>query len=118
MPRTSAEIRTDIVEAVRLDLVGPDNRHAFAQELIPDPPQRWYLTGFLVPSGAPSEQRADKQSDDQIDCGGDTGGLDDAPQPDKAASKSYPPSSMACRELSDRRPTRSVRSPSALPVRT
>jgi len=96
MARKSVEIRSDIVEALRLDLIGPDNNHAFARELLPpdSPPTRWYLTGFLVPSGAPAEQRTDQTSADQIDSGEDKGGLDDAAQPDKAATRSYLPSSM------------------------
>ena len=33
MPTTSADVRKDLVEALRLDLVGPDNAHPFAHEL-------------------------------------------------------------------------------------
>ncbi len=56
----SIVIRAELVEAVRLDLVGPDNEHAFANELLPEPPSRWYLTGYLVPKDAPDEQRIDE----------------------------------------------------------
>lgn len=91
----SSEIRSEIVEALKLDLVGPDNTHAFAHELLPDPPTRWYLTGFLVPADAPLEQRSDETSADEIDSGSDVGGTDDAAPPDRAAArKSYLPSSM------------------------
>jgi len=51
---TSAELRSKLVEALRLDLIGPDNGHAFAHELLPEPPSRWYLTGFLVPIATPN----------------------------------------------------------------
>jgi len=71
-------VRAEWVEALKLDLVGPDNPHAFAHELLPDPPSRWYLTGFLVPSEAPVEQKSDETSSDEIDSGGDTEGSDDA----------------------------------------
>ena len=53
-------VRTELVETLKLDLVGPDNDHAFAQKLLPDAPLRWYLTGFLVPSEAPVEQKSDE----------------------------------------------------------
>jgi hypothetical protein len=42
----SSEIRQNLVETLRLDLVGPDNDHAFANELLPESPTRWYLGGF------------------------------------------------------------------------
>jgi hypothetical protein len=45
----SPAVRSELVEALKLDLVGPDNDHAFAHELLPDAPLRWYLSGFLVP---------------------------------------------------------------------
>ena len=53
----STLVRAGLVEALRLDLVGPDNDHIFAHELLPESPTRWYLTGFLVPRHAPEEQR-------------------------------------------------------------
>ena len=49
----SIDVRTKLVEALRLDLVGPGNDHAFVRELLPESPSRWYLTGFLVPVAAP-----------------------------------------------------------------
>ena len=47
---TSVEIRAEVVEALPLDLVGPDNDHAFARELLNEWPSKWYLTGFLTPA--------------------------------------------------------------------
>ena len=92
---TSPAVRSELVEALKLDLVGPANDHAFAHELLPDAPSRWYLSGFLVPAEAPVEQKTDETSNEQIDSGGDTDGTDDANQPDKAAArKSLLPSSM------------------------
>jgi hypothetical protein len=94
MPATSASIRAELVEALRLDLVGPDNGHTFAHELLPESPRRWYLTGFLVPCDAPEEQRADIQANEELDAGGDIDG-DDAGPPDRAAAKtSFLPSSL------------------------
>ncbi len=58
---TSSEIRSEVVQALRLDLIGPDNNHAFAHELLPEPPSRLYLTGYLVPRSAPERQRRCRQ---------------------------------------------------------
>jgi hypothetical protein len=92
---TSDAVRGAIVEALQLDLIGPDNSHAFAKELLPDPPSRWYLTGFLVPVDAPEEQRTDATSADEIESGGDSEATDDAAPPDRGgARKSLLPSSM------------------------
>jgi hypothetical protein len=92
---TPSEVRSEMVQALKLDLVGPDNAHAFAHELLPDAPSRWYMCGFLVPSSAPTEQKSDETSADEIDSGDDTKGADDAAPPDRAtARKSLLPSSM------------------------
>ena len=52
---TSLEVRGQLVEALKLDLVGPWAGHAFAEEQLPSRmrPSTWYLTGFLIPSGMP-----------------------------------------------------------------
>lgn len=63
---SSADIRQALVEAVSLDLVGPDNAHPFAHELLPESPRRWYLTGYLVPTRLP-DREADQGEDDDID---------------------------------------------------
>src|ERR1044072_5743813 len=92
---TSESVRSKLVEALQLDLVGPANDHAFAQELLPESRTRWYLTGFLVPSGAPLEQRIDETATEQIDSGGSDSGGDDAVELDRGpARRSILPSSM------------------------
>ncbi len=73
---TSPQVRSELVEPLKLDLVGPDNDHAFAHELLPDAPSRWYLSGFLVPSEAPADRKTGETSTDENDSGGDTGGTD------------------------------------------
>jgi len=40
-----------------LDLVGPSHDGPHAEEVLPLPPSRWYLTGFLAPWGAPASQK-------------------------------------------------------------
>lgn len=94
-PQSSVEVREQLVQTLRLDLIGPTNDHSFANELLPEPPTRWYLTGFLVPTNAPVEQRFDETSTEEIDSPAEAGGLDDAEEPEKtAARRSLLPSSM------------------------
>ena len=49
---TPAEVRQRLVEALEADLVGPflaEGLPGGGQEVLPLPPSRWYLTGFLAP---------------------------------------------------------------------
>jgi hypothetical protein len=85
--KTSVEVRSKLVEALRLDLVGPGVNVGNAQELLPQAPSRWYLTGFLVPLGAKPEQRVDEASDDDFDDAGEAGGADDDAADDKPAAR-------------------------------
>jgi hypothetical protein len=88
-------VRRTIVDTMRLDLIGPDNDHAYTRELLPESPTRWYLTGYLVPTDAPIEQRFDETSTEEIDAAVDAGGTDDANDPDRpAARRSLLPSSI------------------------
>jgi hypothetical protein len=92
---TSPEARAKLVEALTLDVVGPWPGHAFAHELLPENPNRWYLTGYLVPEEAPLEHKSDAESQDEPDAGGEGGGMDDSATPDKAAvTPSLLPSSI------------------------
>jgi hypothetical protein len=83
----SVSVRAELVEALRLDLIGPSNDHAFVNELLPEAPSRWYLTGYLVPKDAPEEQRADETSTEEIDSADDSAATDDAAPPDRAAAR-------------------------------
>ena len=60
-PADSLEVRVRLVEALKLDLVGPWAGHLLAGERLPGwvRPSNWYLTGFLIPSGTPPEKTAD-----------------------------------------------------------
>lgn len=94
-PHSSFEVREQLIETLRLDLIGPTNDHAFARELLPEPPTRWYLTGFLTPAAADVAQRFDETSTEEIDSPAEPGGLDDGADPEKpAARRSLLPSSM------------------------
>lgn len=65
---TSEQIRARLVEALRLDLVGPTNDHSFANELLPESPRRSYLTGYLVPMTLPSDKKTEDDGvEEEID---------------------------------------------------
>jgi hypothetical protein len=88
------EVRKLLIDALKLDLVGPEENLGSPEEVLPEPPSRWYLTGFLVPLGADESQRADETSVDELDTLNDAKGIDDATVPDSAAARrSYFPSS-------------------------
>ncbi len=91
---TSADVRTRLVEAVQLDLIGPSNDHPCAHEWLPQSPQRWYLGGYLVPRQAPPEQREGDDGELPLEEG-NAGQGDDEENPDAAQQQpSYRPSSM------------------------
>ena len=92
---TSAQVRSKLVHALKLDLVGPEAELGDPAEVLPQSPSRWYLTGFLAPLDAPPEQRSDAEADDDLDSAGEPGGDDDdAPEPSAAAKQKYLPSSI------------------------
>ena len=92
----SAEVREEIVRALGLDLIGPWAGHPLADERLPGwvRPSNWYLTGFLVPRGAPAEQRGDADVDDELEVAESAGLGDDSAEDRRAAKKGFFPSSM------------------------
>ncbi len=96
-PATSLEVRQRLVEALKLDLVGPWAGHALSEERLPGwiRPSNWYLTGFLIPSGSPPEQSADADEDDDLgEIPEDAGLPEESNEERKAAKKAFFPSSM------------------------
>ena len=97
-PSNSVEVRERLIEALKLDLVGPWAGHELAEERLPGwvRPSNWYLTGFLIPSDTPADQKDDDDDDD--DFGGEVAeeaGLpEESSEERKAAKKGYFPSSM------------------------
>jgi hypothetical protein len=94
-PSTSAEIRERLATELRLDLIGPSQRDdpEIRDEMLPEPPSRWYLTGFLVPLGAaPRQKTPDPQEEmDAVE----EGGVDDDETPERGPSRPrFLPSSM------------------------
>src|SRR6266540_6086145 len=91
----SADIRQSLVQALELDLAGPRNRSSLEEEVLPQAPSRWYLTGFLVPMEAGESQRAEETSEEEVDELSDAGGSDDAIRPEPATSRrAFLPSSL------------------------
>ena len=92
----SASVRDYLTNALRLDLIGPrPSDDALAHERIDHAPSRWYLTGFLVPSGAPESQRA-QDAEEEFDVPDEpTHGGDDSSVPERGSGKrNFLPSSM------------------------
>ena len=95
-PAESAEVREALARALRLDLIGPWAGHPLVDERLPGwvRPSNWYLTGFLVPRGAPVEQRGDADVDDEPEVAEQAGLGDDSTEDRRAAKKGFFPSSM------------------------
>ena len=94
---TSPEVRERLAEALLLDLVGPLPGHRLADEMLPQRwrPSVWYLTGFLIPSGAPPEDAADLDEEDDLGETPASPGLSEESAEDRrAAKKGFFPSSM------------------------
>ena len=96
---TSEEVRERLIDALRLDLVGPRpdlaEHEAYAQEILPTAPSIWYLTGFLVPYGADFERRVEPGGGESVEEHGAQGFGDDETEPDKGpARRAAFPSSM------------------------
>ena len=107
-PSDSAAVRARLVDALRLDLIGPrPDDEALQHEHLPQAPSRWYLTGFLVPSDAPQGQRAqdiEEEIDEPVEP---PQGADDARAPERGSGKrAFLPSSMGFSVLLDASATR------------
>ncbi len=99
----SADVRDYLVEALRLNLVGPrPGDEALQHERLSMAPSRWYLTGFLVPTGASDAQRA-QDAEEELDEGAEPAqGGDDAGTPERGSGKRvFLPSSMGLSVLAD-----------------
>src|SRR6266513_545493 len=96
--QTPHEVRTRVCEALKLDLVGPWEGHALAEERLPGRvrPSNWYLTGFLIPTGTAPERSADADEDDDMEeeIPKSAGLPEESSDERKAAKKAYFPASM------------------------
>ena len=95
-PMTSLDVRSRILEALRLDLVGPSPEdEGLADEVLPTTPSRWYLNGFLVPYEAAGHTRLDDAGSELLDLTARQGAGDDEATPDGTSARpSFFPSSM------------------------
>jgi hypothetical protein len=94
---TSPEVRARLVEALKLDLIGPWAGHQLADERLPGHirPSNWYLAGFLIPSATPAEGSSDPDEDEDLDEIPEAGGLpEESSEERRAAKKAFFPSSM------------------------
>ena len=94
---TSLTVRGALVDALKLDLVGPWRGHELSDERLPGwvRPSNWYVTGFLIPTGTPPERSADADEDDaEADIPESAGLAEESNDERKAAKKGFFPSSM------------------------
>src|SRR5262249_36405219 len=94
MSMTPVDVRSQLADALRLDLIGPGEVLGTAnrvlgnlREILPQRPSTWYLAGFLVPLDAAPDQKTDEQGTDEVDVVNDSRGLDDAVTPEPAAAR-------------------------------
>lgn len=88
---TSAEVRRHLVRALRADLVGPFSPNDDgATEILPLPPSRWYLTGFLAPQAA--RDPGDPTEEDELGAGEDEAEEGTAAEPEPKRKNYFPAS--------------------------
>jgi hypothetical protein len=98
------------MQALRLDLIGPENGTELGAEILPQAPSRWYLTGFLVPLEAGEVQKSDEMANDDFEspaAGGEATDDDTTPEP-PAARRAFFRSSIGLSLLVSK-PTRQLR---------
>lgn len=86
---SSAEVREQLVKALRIDLVGPNPTDdlSYQDEVLPQAPSKWYLTGFLVPYEASVHDRSDLTANDELDFAGHAGASDEEHAPEMASAR-------------------------------
>lgn len=65
-PSGSAAVRAHLLDALHADLVGPFDGDPNSAEVLLRPPSRFYLTGFLAPSG--DRDPGNPTDDDEFDA--------------------------------------------------
>lgn len=89
------DVRRGLVDALKLDLIGPDATLGSLDEVLDQSPSRFYLAGFLVPLDAAPTQRVDADSTEEVDAVSDSGAADEDQAPEPAAARQkYLPSSI------------------------
>ena len=90
-PTTALEVRDRLVEALRLDLVGPTTGDDLAAErlLSRERPSTWYVAGFLAPVDGAQAATADPSADEDDD--GPREATERLAPPDDGADEPAPP---------------------------
>lgn len=88
----SANVRSSLIAALQLDLVGPNSDDTTRQEeILTQAPSKWYLTGFLAPYGSLGDDTA---NDDFNDVDDNAASEDNTTPEIPCAKKPLFPSSM------------------------
>lgn len=86
---TPVQVRSQLLQALELDLVGPPNDDlSHREEILTQAPSKWYLTGFLAPRGSCDDTAEEGVEEMSV------GGEDNSPPEATAAKKALFPSSM------------------------
>lgn len=91
------DVRRALVQALQADLVGPfvpEGHPSAGQEVLPLPPSRWYLTGFLAPQAgrSPDLDDADSQGG-ELASGGESKAEDaGSDEPEAKRAQQFPAS--------------------------
>ncbi|MEY3298755.1 MAG: hypothetical protein RLZZ597_2015 [Cyanobacteriota bacterium] len=101
-PTTSTEVRQNLLDALQIDLVGPESDSAYFKhyrdEELAQSPSKWYLTGFLAPYGSSLDVRIpleDEQDNDREISLEKKEGVEDGANPEITAARTVPfPSSI------------------------
>jgi hypothetical protein len=94
---TPQQVRDKLVEALEADLVGPflpPDRPGGGEEVLPIPPSRWYLTGFLAPQDDRAPEVDDVDSQGELAAGSESGAEDAGSDEPEAKRKQRFPASM------------------------
>lgn len=106
-PESPVEVRKRLVEALRLDLVGPWSGHPLeAESLLKFPgrvrPSNWYLTGFIVPPDRAASTAIEVGASEEVDETPDQPGTsEESTDEGKVARRGYFPSSIGLSFLID-----------------
>ena len=92
-PADSLGVRTRLVEALKLDLVGPWAGHELGTEQLPgrERPSNWYVAGFLIRTGTPPDRSADADEDDDLDTVPESAGLAEESNDERKAARGAAP---------------------------
>lgn len=89
---TPVNVRSCLIDALQLDLIGPTPDDTIHQEeILTQAPSKWYLTGFLAPYGSPPDDTVD---DDFNELDNSVGNEDNSIPETACARKALFPSSM------------------------